>query len=413
MKSVVAWHSILIVCMVSAAHAAVRVPASSAYLEPDADGAAISDVDGISGWNNKDLTLSWFGKMKTAGKLTASVELKLPAGEASRLKLTVDGKSNQAVAKNGKTSFGEFVIAKPGYVRFELSSLNGSKDAGQVQALVLDGPAVEGAHFNLLPRRNAASVHLAFPTPDDAKIAMFYNEVTAVEDPPATFYMACGFHRGYLGIQIISPTERRIIFSVWDAGSGSDAMDRSTVEQENHTRLLAKGENVKASVFGNEGTGGHSHLVYPWKTGEPQRLLLTAKPAAGSTEYSGYYFRPDTKQWMLLATFRAPKDGKFLGGLYSFSENFNGNTGQLRRKALFGPHWVAMEDGTWRELTQATFSHDATGKSDRLDRFMGVENGKFFLSHGGFILGSSKYGELRTRPSSGKTPEIPDPLPTE
>ena len=43
----------------------------------------------------------------------------------------------------------------------------------------------------------------------------------------ATYYMACGWHRGYFGMQVNSPTERRIIFSVWD--SGGEAVDRSKV----------------------------------------------------------------------------------------------------------------------------------------------------------------------------------------
>lgn len=45
--------------------------------------------------------------------------------------------------------------------------------------------------------------------------------------------------------------------------------------------------------FGNEGTGGHSHLKYPWKTGTPQRFLVTAQPTnATFTIFSGYYFHP-------------------------------------------------------------------------------------------------------------------------
>jgi hypothetical protein len=215
-------------------------------------------------------------------------------------------------------------------VRFELKSLNAHAFAGAVEALVLEGPAVEGAHFNLKERRNAASVHLAYPAPKDAKIAMFYNEVTAVEDPVATYYLACGFSRGYFGMQVNSPTERRIIFSVWDAGSGKDAKDRSTVEEENHTQLLARGEGVVASVFGNEGTGGHSLLVYPWKTVEAQRFLLTAKPDGTPTVYRGYWFHPEERRWMLIASFRASRDGRWLSGLYSFSENFDGRNGQLR-----------------------------------------------------------------------------------
>ena len=36
---------------------------------------------------------------------------------------------------------------------------------------------------------------------------------------------------------------------------------------------------------------------------------------------------------------------------------------------------------------------------------MGVENGRFFLSHGGFVEGFTKYGEKFTRPAT-KPPEI-------
>lgn len=403
---------LLCLAIASGAQAELRVPAFTAYLEPDPNGAQVSEANGITGWHDRDLGISWFGELKAAGKLTASVDLKLSSGASSKLQLSVGREAHQAEAKDGTVSFGEYTIEKPGYVRFELTSLNDVKDAGQIVALVLDGTAVEGARFNMKPRRNAASVHLAYPTPADAEIAMFYNEVTAVEDPNATFYMACGFHRGYLGMQVISPTERRIIFSVWDAGSGGDALDRSTVEAEDHVQLLAKGEGVVAKVFGNEGTGGHSHIVYPWKTGEPQKFLLTAKPGEGFTDYSGYYFRPDKGEWMLLATFSAPKDGGGLKGLYSFSENFNENNGQLRRKALFGPQWIAMANGGWQDLTKATFSHDGTGESDRLDRFMGVEKGKFFLSQGGFVPGSTNFGDPFTRPASEAKPEIPSPLPT-
>jgi hypothetical protein len=33
-------------------------------------------------------------------------------------------------------------------------------------------------------------------------MAGFYKEVTGITDPPATFYMACGFHRGhFMGIE--------------------------------------------------------------------------------------------------------------------------------------------------------------------------------------------------------------------
>jgi hypothetical protein len=66
---------------------------------------------------------------------------------------------------------------------------------------------------------------------------------------------------------------------------------------------------------------------------------------------------------------------------------------------------------SWHELTTATFSHDDTGKRDRLDRFMGVEDGRFFLSHGGFVPGYTPYDAAFTRPPTGTLPQISLPRP--
>lgn len=384
----------------------LRIPAFTAYLDPDSNGAQISKEKGITGWHDDGLKVSWFGELKATGKLTASVAMKSPEGKSAKLQLTIGDQKHKGEVAGDVVSFGEYDIQKTGYVRFELASLSGNDDVGTIEALILDGPAEKDAHFNLEPRRNAASVHLMYPTPKDTNIAMSYNEVTALEDPVATYYMACGFSRGYFGMQVNSARERRIIFSIWDAGNGQGAKDRTTVAADDQTQLIAKGEGVEASVFGNEGTGGHSHLVYPWKTGEAQKFVVAVKPEGTHTVYSGYWFHPEKKTWMLIASFRAPKDGKYLSGLHSFSENFNGNNGHLRRKALYGPQWIANEDGKWTELTEAKFSHDPTGKTNRLDRFMGVENGRFFLSHGGFIEGSTRYGELFTRSATHQVPDF-------
>ena len=394
--------------------AELRVPACTAYLDPDANGAKVSKDSGISGWTNPQLTVSWFGEIKTAGKLDAALILRLPKDATSQLRLTIGKQSREASATGADEAvtvkFGEFAVAQAGYVRFALTSLNAAgKPAGDLEALVLDGPATADAHFNLDPRRNAASVHLTYATPKDAPVALFYNEVTGVADPVATYYMACGFSRGYFGMQVNSPTERRIIFSIWD--SGGEGVDRSKVADENRVKLLAKGEGVVAGDFGNEGTGGHSHLIYPWKTGSVQRFAVTAKAEDEHTDYTGYWFHPEQKKWMLIASFRAPRDGKWLRGLYSFSENFGGSSGHLPRKALFGPQWIRLADGKWSEITEASFSHDDTGKTDRLDRFMGVENGRFFLSHGGFVPGFTKFGEKFTRPATGRPPADLEQLP--
>jgi hypothetical protein len=391
------------------AQAQLRVPAFTAYLEPDPDGARVSEDSGISDWTNPLLKVLWFGDIKTPGELNCSLELRLPAGAESKLRLDVAGTSREAAAKGMgddlvKVDFGSFDVPTAGYQRFTLESLNApGQDAGNLETLVLDGPAATGAHFNLKERRNAASVHLRYPVAGATNVDAFYCEVTGVENPLWTYFEACGWHRGYLGMQVNSATERRIIFSVWD--SGKESADRKKVGAQDRVTLVAKGDGVFAGDFGNEGTGGHSHLVCDWKTGEKQRFMVTAKPTdATHTIYAGYWFEPEQKKWMLISSWNAPKDGKYLHSLYSFSENFGGSNGQLRRKALYGNQWFHTADGQWHEQTTATFSHDPTGKADRLDRFMGVEDGQFFLSNGGFLPGSTKFGALFTRPATGHPP---------
>ena len=400
---------LLVMAVSPRAHAEERVPAFTAYLSPDANGARVSSRSGIIGWRNPSVKVLWFGEFQQPGDLECAVSLRLPVGKESKLRLTVSGTSREATAvgKGSDTvrvNFGTFNI-EAGYQKFSLESLNPEgQDAGDLEALLLDGPAAQRAHFNLKERRNAASVHLFYPTPGITNIEAFYCEVTAVEDPVWTFYMACGWHRGYFGMQVNSATERRIIFSVWD--SGREPTDRDKVAAADKVTLVAKGDGVNAGDFGNEGTGGHSHLTYLWKTGEKQRFIVTAKPVDSThTIYSGFYFHPGKKEWMLISSWKAPPDGSYLHGLHSFSENFVGSNGQLRRKALYGNQWFRTADGKWIEQTTASFSHDPTGKADRLDHFMGIEGGQFFLSQGGFTAGSTRFGEVFTRPADSQPPE--------
>jgi hypothetical protein len=411
--------TVLLACCLCAygnVQAGLRVPAYTAYLDPNPDGAEVSAEGGISGWNDPAIHVLWYGNLKVAGQLDCTLELRLPTGTQSKLRLRVGDQSHDiSVTNTGDqvvtANFGSFDVPVAGYEKFTLTSLNAANQpAGDPQTLVLDGPAADGAHFNLNPRRNAASVHLAYPTPGYTNVNAFYCEITAVDAPLWTYFEACGWHRGYFGMQVNSATERRIIFSVWD--SGKEAVDRSRVQAENRVTLVAKSPTVESGDFGNEGTGGHSHLIYNWQTGTKQRFLVTARPTdATHTIYTGYWFHPEQQKWMLISSWKAPQDGSYLRGLYSFNENFGGSNGQLRRKALFGNQWFRTADGQWHEETTARFSHDPTGQADRLDRFMGVEDGQFFLSNGGFIPGFTKYGELFTRPATGSPPtDLNEPL---
>jgi len=322
-------------------------------------------------------------------------------------------------------SGGPVWVAEPGYHRIVLHRTDRPEGPlpAAIVGLTLRGESLVGAHATTVERRNAASVHLGYPRPtadtgrerDD--IEWFHCRVTPRHDPLWSYYMATGWHRGYFGMQVNSPTERRVIFSVWD--SGDEAIDRAKVAPEDLVQLVAKGTGVHASGFGNEGTGGHSHLVFPWQLGDTLEFLVQAAPAGSATTYTGWFrVSREGEPWRLVASFRAPKDGKHLRGLYSFNENFWGANGDVRRVCEFHGQWVRTSAGTWHELLDARFTCDGhgvpnqeAGQPGRLDRSAGARGDRFYLAHGGFVDDPTpgavtQYGAALRRASSGSPPPL-------
>ena len=399
--------------------AQVIIPAFTGYAVPvessieEDESSLFNEKDGLHNWTDTRQQLRYFFNIKNRGDLSLGFFAK-NAVAGNKLKIELAGKSFLVTIPAGKTfkkiAIGTVTNLHPGFYTITISAVKKTgKTIADIQSIELNGTATKDIHFNTKPRRNAASVHLLYSIPDTSKAVSFYNEVTIPEgaDPLHTYYMACGFARGYFGMQVNSATERRVIFSVWDAGK--EAMDRNHVTEENKVQLMAKGKDVIAEGFGNEGTGGHSHWVYNWKAGTTYKFLVTALPdsASNTTIYTGYFFIPELQKWKLVAAFKAPKDGKYLNGLYSFIENFWGVNGQLNRRALFGNQWIRNENGNWNELTAAKFSYDATGKAgDRIDYGGGSENGKFYLWNGGYQQADAGYGDIILRKAVAQTPVI-------
>ncbi|HVZ26918.1 MAG TPA: DUF3472 domain-containing protein, partial [Sediminibacterium sp.] len=394
----------------------LTIPGCTGYAVPaEPDETAFFRPDKGLVWTLPDRQIAYFVHVQTPGSLQIHL-LMAKVATAAALQVTLTGKTHTIGLKKGNRSktydAGNWMIPDSGFYEIRITTpAKANHFAVQMTSLVLQGPAVAEMHANLKPRRNAASVHLKYPLPDSARVQAFYNELTV---PPGadiihSYYMACGFARGYFGMQVNGPAERRILFSVWDAGN--EAVDRSRVPDTNRVQLLAKGIDVYAGSFGNEGTGGHSHWVYPWKAGITYRFLVTALPdsASNTTTYAGYFFLPETQKWKLIACFRAPRDGNYLRHLYSFNEDFAGINGQLERKAYFGNQWVQLSSGRWKELTESSFSYDATGKTgDRIDYGAGTAANRFYLRNGGFTgqAHGAYFGELFHRQANQQAPVI-------
>lgn len=371
-----------------AAQAPIVVPAFAAYSEPLREDET-PPPSGEKRW------VVWYGEAHTKGTLNLKVDTK--AGDGHTVTVDVNKVSRTAVAANGVADFGSFDV--------EAGPVRVAAQMDQAPGPAMDGlEAVGDVRWNMSKRLNAASVHFRWPTEPNADIRWFYNEAAMLTDPIWSYTMACGFARGYFGMQVNSPKERRIIFSVWD--SGNEAVSRDKVADEDRVQLVMKGGNVIADSFGNEGTGGHSHLVLPWKTGQYVRFLVGCRPDGDHTLYAGYYMAPGDTSWRLVAAFRAPKDGKPLRDLYSFSENFGGDNGYRWRESSFGNGWVRLADGTWKPLTEAKFTTDGHGRTERWDFDAFVKEGRFHLRHGGYTSGTAKYGDVLNLPSAAKRPKF-------
>src|SRR4029079_4012992 len=91
---------VLLLCTYTAlADDSLRIPAFTAYLDPNPRGASVSERSGITRLRAPATKVLWFGEFKTAGNVECSVELRLPQNTTSTLKLMVAGQPRQRTAK--------------------------------------------------------------------------------------------------------------------------------------------------------------------------------------------------------------------------------------------------------------------------------------------------------------------------
>jgi hypothetical protein len=225
-------------------------------------------------------------------------------------------------------------------------------------------------------------VHLRWKAPDGVA---FYNEMTVRESVPGSYFMACGFSRGYFGIQELPGTSKRVaIFSVWDPGAQHDMQaDPDAVPAERRVKVAGSGPGVRVDRFGNEGTGVRTMLDFPWQRGETVRFFVGASAGTTGTVYSAWIQRAGTGKWLHMASLETHTDGVLLRNYYSFIEDFrrDGTSREQARRAEYGNGWVQAGDGAWAPLLEAKFTRDNT-PSQAISG--GVVQGRgFYLATGG------------------------------
>ena len=91
--------ALFLVALAAQAQTELSVPAFTAYLAPDVEGARVSGRSGITGWDDPKTSVLWFGDIKTPGPLNCAVALRLRDGAETKLRLTVAGQAHETTVR--------------------------------------------------------------------------------------------------------------------------------------------------------------------------------------------------------------------------------------------------------------------------------------------------------------------------
>lgn len=336
--------------------------------------------------------------------LSATSYVYFVAGEQPRFALTAEGKGEveisvpaqkAAVVKIDSKQPKDYKVAtfrsdKDGYMVLHFRLLKPS-DKVKISSLTVSGVNKEpvfihekmATHFAL----RGPSCHLNYGVQRDGNEtdwATISVTVPREYDQEGSYYMAMGFNGGYFGIQNNGRGRRNALFSVWNTENSDDP---NAVAQENKVQVIDHGEGVTAKDFGNEGSGKQSFIDAGWQPDHTYRFLLhAARVDSNAVDYSAWMYNSDTGKWIYLSTLRRPNTKQLLTGLHSFLENFSPAQGVKTRKAYYHDGWAHRTNGEWVPLKRAFLSCDDTGnKGKRLDFNGGVEQGRFFLTNGGYF----------------------------
>lgn len=402
--------SLLLICSYMQAQTTLNVRMSgNSYVTAQRDGARITQK-GLENWKDPTSVISTYFYLHESNK----ADLSLLAKGHSQVQVSYEGKKFKVNINSDdfvRVPVGKINVKKPGYVQIDVKGIKKEGETfGEIQEIIVDNVKGESNYvkdFSDYWGRRGPSVHLGYPVPSDEDMEWFYTEIMVPQDGEVmnSYYMAAGFAEGYFGMQYNSPTERRILFSVW---SPYDTQNPKDIPEEFRIKMLRRGEGVHIGEFGNEGSGGQSYLRYPWKAGNTYKFLMHVRPdGKGNTVYTAYFYATDESRWRLIASFMRPKTDTWYKRPHSFLENFSPNQGYLSRKVFFDNQWIRSTSGQWIRLIDARFTHDATASAKvRLDYQGGVEGDHFYLKMGGFFNESVPMGTIFKRPVKGDQPVI-------
>lgn len=377
------------------------IPANKSYLEPYTDsqtgichdqlGSNNNRQKDITSWTSPDVNVCWYLNF-TPGKYSLHIVSNVISENISKFLFTLTGIDNpdfrveKEVSMKGISEFVlypdilDIIIPADGFYKLAIKPVSKTGDTFMsIRSLVLrsddNDPTKSVRYANWL---SSPSVYLSYINDGNKDYDWLYTSIVVPHnmDPVYSFYQGIGFYRGYLGIQVNSETERRVLFSVWD--SSDEPIDRSKVKKEDRVELVAKGDSVTAQGFENQGTGGQSFVKYPWVTDIPVDLLANVKRLKGNKLLFSAWFRQKKNgddKWHFIASWKAPNDDRYFNWMYSFVMNFDDVTGQYRRECYFmNASGRIAGSNEWDEMAKATIHQTDGGDDSRSDCGGGVDN---------------------------------------
>ena len=229
------------------------------YVTRQQDGARITQR-GVTHWTNPKSIVSIYFYLHHP----TPAALSLYAKGHSEIKVSYGKKGFKVNLQSDdftKVPVGSIDIRQAGYVRIDLQGVSKSGESfGEIKQLIADNVTGKSNYvkdFSDYWGRRGPSVHLGYALPE-GDTEWFYNEITVPKEGETmhSYYMAAGFGEGYFGMQYNSPTERRILFSVW---SPFDTQNPKEIPDDQKIKLLRQGKDVHIGEFGNEGSSGQSN----------------------------------------------------------------------------------------------------------------------------------------------------------
>ena len=406
------------------------IPANKSYVEPYVEKSsgiehnAISDSGihpaPVNRWICDNHSLCWFLWMEE-GIYELGIEAEMKQDEASgfKLQVTKPDRANSIITNliinvegqgqsqlyPGNVSLN---IDEPGFYKLALQPSYKTNDyfasINHLIAISYNGK-IRAANWLTSP---SVHLNLSADKQKEYEFEWLHGELVVPNgyDPLYSFYMCLGFYKGYLGMQVNHDNERRILFSVWD--SSDEAVNRAKVPIEDRVVLLSKAKDAIATEFENQGTGGKSSRIYPWKAGEAIKFLTNIRAYSDNSVLVSAWFKPEeSEQWQYIATWEAPREQRMFNGVHAFISNFGTETGQLVRKAYYYNYWALPKGSNdWVALNSAYATHTDGDKDSRSDYGSDVDSAseRFLLWSGGYL--PSDFNEKLTVQFGGAQPDV-------